>query len=230
MADVLMLDMVKIGGIKYDVEFPFQIETNEELLGMHYLPLSKIRVVDTFNGDKLTWCRIHELFIHEIFHAIDHSYCNTINEERIKHPSITKLSFGWHQVLTDNNLNIKDFKTYPKYVKVGGFKYEIVSKHQFKDEINEVWYDVKNIKNKLYFTDKTYEGKLSNDFKSLCLCTAILYAVCSVYMGEEEDEALIYNMSSLGSGIHQVLKDNDIENIIKNGIRYDKKRSVKQHV
>jgi len=224
MSELLMLKKVKIGGIKYDIVFPYKTETNKNLIGMHVLSSSQIYIIDEFDGYKLSWCKIHETLLHEILHGISNVYCNNVECEGISHSSITKISIGLYQVIRDNNLNIKNFVDYPKQIKVGGFTYDIIKDFKFADEPTTVWFDIKQTRTKLYFSGER-DGEInSNDFKASLFCMGLLYAICGVYLAEDEDVPLIANMNSFGQGIQQVLKDNNIEKMIKNGIKADKKR------
>jgi len=210
-----MLDVIKVGGIEYKVVFPYETETNEDVLGLHVPHVAELRVVDKIYGQSLKWCKIHETLLHELFHALEDVYCT----ENILHTSVTKLSTGLYQVLRDNEFNIQKFKDFPRKAKIAGHVYDVVPDCEFEDEVENPYFDVKNQTTKLFFSDM----KASPSFKASCFCSAVFYALCSVYMGEDEDEVLRNNIKNLGRGIYQVLKDNDIEEIISYGIREDDK-------
>jgi len=214
----LMPKTLKIGGFIYDVIYPHKFETENNLLGLHEYQEIKIKVADEYIGKKLPWSRRHEILTHEILHAIDHVF----SEGKLEEGDLSKLSVGLYQVLRDNNLNLKRDSWFPKYIKIGGFRYSIIPSHKFLDEVHVTYCYVSNLENKIMLSR---EGK--SPFLKARLMESIFLALCSIYLtGDPANEYLMCSSNMVGNGLYQVIVENNIEDLINAGITEDNKRMV----
>ena len=94
-------DNLKVGGFNYTVLKDYKFKERTDLIGQtdHMTLQIKLQDCDT-NGDNLPESKREEIFCHELLHCIDNIY----NSNKLDEDMITRLAFGLHQVLKDNNL------------------------------------------------------------------------------------------------------------------------------
>jgi hypothetical protein len=95
---------VKISSYLLKVLFPYIFKERTDVFGRIDLPCGKIMVTDTNGaGDQCTPTHTAVVFFHEIFHAIDLTYClNKIGMECDKENLVDGLAMGMVQFLEDN--------------------------------------------------------------------------------------------------------------------------------
>jgi len=213
----LMPKTLNISGLKYDVEFPYTPETNDAILGTHVWPYLKIRVVGKYNNKKRPWCKIHEVLIHEILHAVDFMYGTYIGMD---HSMLTQFGIGWYQVLVDNELNLKEGEL-PKTVKVGGFTYKVIHPYAFKDECDTCYSSSHNEAGLFRLSTEGVEGDYADSFIKMNLVELIMYSIGYVYVGESCTSDMSAIISRMSCGLYQVFVDNNIEELIKLGAEKD---------
>jgi len=197
---------VRIGGIVYDIELK---DLDTDITGAEGLcknPMAKI-VVNRNNGDQ----SLLEIFIHELFHAIDFVYCGFVLEECV----IEKFTNAFFQIIRDNvDLFSGDI---PDVVKISGFKYNVLYPVDFENVIfdkdsqeSSVVY-LNNDKQTIALSSKILGYDLSSDIISINLTYAVVMAILQRYsISEEEFNTELY-LAQFSNGIYQVFGDLNIK-------------------
>jgi hypothetical protein len=102
--EMIIPKKIKIGSYLLEVLFPHVFKERTDIFGRFDMPCGKIMVTDTnASGDRCTPTHTAVVFFHEIFHAIDLTYClNKIGTECEKETLMDGLAIGMVQVLQDN--------------------------------------------------------------------------------------------------------------------------------
>ena len=204
---------VKIAGFVYEVLFPYSFKETIDYMGMHCEEDLLIYLTPYANiGELAPRSKVHESLLHEMVHGIDSSYF----EGNMAHRDVYNLSSVWHQVLHDNDLNIKDIKKpLPKSVKILGGCYDVV-KYTFEEvDVNSsISEDTSIFKIGKEITNLHYQRSLL----VFCITTAIF---CRLRMFDDDitDEAEINrsNFRVFSRAMYQVIVDNDLEKVMRNG-------------
>ena len=101
----LFPENLKIGAHNYKVKYPYVFDV-DNLTGQHCSETKEIRVKGAaLTGEPQAKTNQFVCFFHEIFHAIDQTYCmESLGLECSKEALIDSLSEGIVQVLLDNDL------------------------------------------------------------------------------------------------------------------------------
>lgn len=197
---------VNICGIKHTIEFPHIFTHDEDILGLYEYEDTRIKIAGVINGVERPVSAIYETLIHEMLHGVDDHICNS----KIKHDLLTQVSLGWYQVLADNSIFTNS--KIPNKLKVGGFIYDVEKDYNFEDENSSAYAFVNNIYLKIGLsTQVTSEEHIRRQ-----LTYMITSAIICIYYNKDVNlsEGIIQNFAT---GIHQVFKDNKIEELIESG-------------
>jgi len=127
---------IKIGGHSFEVIYPYTFRVEENTLGQCHYSQCKIRIQDSDSGMERDVSKIKSSFLHELLHIIDHIYnSNRINDLDDEEDIIIRLTSGWFQVLTDNDLFLDKPHKMPKTIKIGGFKYKVIYPFDFEENV-----------------------------------------------------------------------------------------------
>jgi len=208
----IMPKTVKIGGLVYKVVYPYVFPDDGDALGIHCFSEGTLKITDIYRDKKRVNFSIHQTLLHEITHGIDFVYCGDSIESDA---DIDRLAAGWYDVLTENDLKLKKLGFFPKNVKVGGYKYTVEYPYKVVDSRHTYMVSFESGLIKIYGNKPVSPYAEKHAFIS-----ALLYIIRHHFSIDEPfnngngDSTLF---SSLASGFHQVLIDNDIERIIKSG-------------
>lgn len=205
---------IKIGGFNYEVIFPYTFKETESYMGLHCTEDLQIFLTPFIHGNNVFTSRakMHECFLHEIIHGIDAVYLS----DDMEHREVYMLAQTFHQVLHDNILNIKAInKPLPKKIKIGGVDYNVFI-HDFKEidsncSVNE---ETCSLAISDCITNLQYQRSLL-----VFGITAIIYARLKLF----DSEISVRSCSNdrdfriFSRGLYQVIVDNDLERIMKNG-------------
>jgi hypothetical protein len=202
---------VKIGGFNYEVVFPYIFGESSSYLGLHSTEDLKIFLTPHATVDELLpRTKVHEALLHEIIHGVDAVYF----EDNMDHGQLYLLSNTLHQVLHDNELNIKNTKKpLPKKVKIFGMDYKII-----------LW-EFTEVDSNSSALEDTCSIKISKDLSNLnyqraqlvfCI-VAIVYCKLRLFDSEisKNSEENNRNFRVFARGLYQVIVDNDLERIMK---------------
>lgn len=222
---------LKIGGMVYKVSYPWKFRSSESL-GLHISYLTEIRVSGFVDNNIMPLSKVYETLFHEIFHAIEIIFLTF----PLIHDSVNSFSTGLFQVIVDNDLRLCDERYIPEKVKVGGFIYDVIYPYDFTDDVEPTYASFDKDRLEICLKGKEVDGDINNRFKKLGLVLSILRAIGSVYISDGmifdlsgnirnsiDDRTISSAFNTLANGIYQVLVDNDLENIIKKGIKEEKK-------
>ena len=204
---------VKIGGFKYEVIFPYIFKETSEYMGLHCTEDLKIFLTPYVSMEEIaTRARVHEALLHEIIHGIDAVYF----EDDMEHGDVYSLSNLFHQILHDNDLNLKDTsKPLPKKIKILGTVYDVLL-HKF-DELetnSSVSEDASLLRISNDITNLSYQRSL------LVFCiTASVFCKLRLFDPEivkrAEEHRNKYRI--FARAMYQVVVDNDLEKVMRNG-------------
>lgn len=91
---------VKIGAHEYTVAFPYVFTERYELNGQCDYYDCELRIRDTDSGGvKIQDSMIYTVFLHELIHAIEHTFCG---ERGIAEETVCGLAHGLASVIHDN--------------------------------------------------------------------------------------------------------------------------------
>ena len=95
----------KLGAHTYKVLFPYVFSDSPEFTGQHDTGLREIKVRGvSAGGGKQAETNVFQVFLHEVIHAIDHTYCmGMIGSDTNGESLIDGISEGLSQFLLDNN-------------------------------------------------------------------------------------------------------------------------------
>lgn len=197
---------LKVGGMVYKIIFPYTFTANQDCAGLHNGETAVIRVANKCPTDIIL-----ETLLHELLHAIDTVYCNSLLEEDY----ININSKAWFQVLKENNLYLLEDKM-PKRIKVGGFYYDINFPYFFEEFENNLAGQTANFDLKIRINNDSDGEKNDSRFVKVCLIFCIQNAICNlVFSSEKEEKSIeVFKSKSFAYGLYQVLVDNKIEQII----------------
>lgn len=216
---------LKVGGSIYKISFPWQFETNAS--GLHASYLTEIRISGFEDGEVRPLPKIYEILLHETMHAIDHIYMTF----PLIHDSLDSMSIGLLQVILENDLRLTDDKYIPKKVKIGGLNYDVITNHPFTDDIENIYSACFDSKLRILLKCKEVDGDINDRFIKQGLMFCIIHAIINTYVSNGMVFDLVDNgntipnkyMSNcfnvLAHGIYQVFVDNNLENVIRNGIK-----------
>lgn len=210
-----MLKTLKVGGLNYQIIYPYVFETNAVLLGLHEGDQARIKVTKRFLNLERHWCKITETLLHEILHAVDHVYAGNILIE----DEVFILSNYLYQIVRDNDLNIKK-SILPESVRIGAFDYA-VSTYEFCDDSNSAA-TVEHETLKFMISDRDANGndyhsgiKMTNFMYLLTCCICELSTIPRGFMYGEKTGNGVSNHQAFAAGLYQVFVDNDLEKLIK---------------
>ena len=196
---------IKIGYHTYNVTYPFEFKDEDNLLGLHCGISGTIRVSKHKNDQIL-----RETLLHEVFHGIDAVYLGDVLSEEV----ITKISKAWFQVIKDNNLYTDNLEKFAKTIKIGPFKYKILLDYEFNDTVTSLAGICDHEKLLIKIASKDRMDDYSPECMKAILCFTVFSAIKYCYCIEDETLEKIPDRV-LGAGIYQVLRDNKLEELIK---------------
>jgi len=203
---------VKVGGVIFDVVYPYIFTEDPNFCGLHESFVCKLKIGGNNGELGRPNQKIIETFIHEVIHAVDFIYCGAVLEE----DSVNLLAKAWLQVLRDNVLGLCDEKM-PKKIKVGGFIYDVVFPYFFRDATGITASQVSQDQLTIWVADRDGPDEYNLDFIKLNVVLMVLACIDFMYFngGLECGDS---NLKSLAAGIHQVFKDNKIEELVKKAV------------
>ena len=209
---------VKVGGFVYKVIFPYSFDEESAYVGLHQCDDLIIKLgmkSPSHQSCMMPPQKVHEAFLHEVFHAIDYFYSNNIMEEA----EIDLLAIAWHTIMVDNDISIhKNIESIPKKIKIFNILYE-VEDHKFVD-IEERSSSSNNI-GKIQLPYRSSRDEQIHPLVRKCtLITLINFIIDNTFdmrFLRSKSEELENLFSSFSNGLFQVLRENDIEGMVKNG-------------
>ncbi len=193
---------IKIGGFDYEIIFVERfVDNNDMNVGLCLSPRTCIYISEYSKEYKLVKPKIIQTLLHEIFHAIDNIYCNSIFREE----DVVLLESLWFHVLADNDLHISSEKM-PSSIRVLGHTYEIIHNYDFElDNSNSVGSCTNFFENKIYMSNNMDEGHIK---------VQILSCITEIFInnGFFNDN---FPHLPFSQGLYQVLKDNKLDVFIR---------------
>ena len=210
-----MLKTLKVGGLNYQIVYPYVFETNAILLGLHEGDQARIKIGDRFLNLERHWTKVVETLLHEVIHAVDHVYAGNILIE----DEVFVLSVYLYQIIRDNDLNIKK-SILPEFVRIGAFDYKVIN-HEFMDDSNSAA-TVEHETLQFLISDRDANGndyhkgiKMTNFMYLLTCCICEMSTIPRGFTYGEQHGNGISNHQALAAGLYQVFVDNDLEKLIK---------------
>jgi hypothetical protein len=215
---------LKVGGQTLDVVFPCVFKEDDAMVGLHESREARIKIAGTYRGEPIPDSRIKQTFIHEVLHAVDFYYlCHTLTDDEAV---IDRFASGWFNVFMNNNLNLKSNKfELPKVVKVQDYLYKVIYPYEYSDMFPAPLFSVDTNMTILRFSHEHL--KCSLDVLRMNLVHALTVVInCendilgtsrlanNDHIANFPKDAVIELFSN---GIFQVIIDNDLEKVIKNG-------------
>ena len=198
---------IKVGGLEYDVRFPYKFNGNSGCLGIHNGETTTIRISSENNTSIIL-----ETLLHESLHALDHVYCgNSIEEDYI-----AVNARAWLQVLKDNDLYLDTGKI-PKKVNINCFTYDVVYPYIFEEFEEGLAGQTANTDLELRLS-RTSDGEIYNDrFTKVCLVYCIQSAITHLYfdLNKEVKSVETLKSKSFAHGWYQILFDNKLDKLVK---------------
>jgi len=195
---------LKIGGMSYDIIYPYDFEEDRSYLGLHQGLNNTIKLGNMNRGIKLPNDLILETFIHEIVHGIDFQYCGIcFSEEQVELIGKILLTFFSQNEIGLNNDII------PKEVTIFCHRYEVVN-YTFTDTASCTQLDQLNLKILVDMDNKDYHiSALKSGLFEIILRT--LFDMYGIDIKKIED----FSMIPFSCGVYQVFKDNKLEEFIR---------------
>ncbi len=199
---------VKIGGHLYEVVYPYTFKEESDAVAQCNYHQCKIRVQDTEGERKRDASKLVSSFLHELLHIIDHIYNHDkINDLEDGEDIIIRLTSGWFQVLTDNDLFLDKPGKMPKAIKIGGFKYKVIYPFDFEEGEDASALIIHGPLE--FFIGSSYK---ESDSSIKCKLIGLILRIIDIqYRINKGDEDILQNMVE---GIYQVFKDNNIPKIV----------------
>lgn len=208
---------VKVGAFSYKILFPYSFDEDSNFLGLHQCDDLIIKLgigSPSHQSCILPPQKVHEAFLHEVFHAIDYFYSGNMMEEK----EIDLLAITWHSILQMNNLSIhKNVERMPKKIKVINISYD-VELHKFADV--EARSQSSNNTCKMQLPVQGRADDVQHPLVKKCnLVTLINFVIVNTFDLRflKEDQGVEDLFCSFSNGIFQVLRDNNIEGMINRG-------------
>lgn len=196
---------IRVGGIDYTITLKNKFLDDDEHWGICKNDLAEIVLVTDNNGEKIAGCTLLSNLFHEICHAIDRVYCGQTMSEA----NIEKISTFWFQVLSDNYFFIKK-PDFPDKIRIFGMGYNVITNYKF---------DCVNSKPDVGLMVATLEIRCSGDDvckevlkRDLITCITKHLVDNGLFSDEEKEE---FKIESFCSGLYQVLKDTNLNNLIR---------------
>lgn len=211
-----MPKQLKIGGFKYDVIYPYVFANEPTFVGLHEGDQRTIKIAKVFMSIPRSWPKIMESLLHEVIHAIDHTYCSKVMTEN----ETNVFSNHIFALLQDNDLQIHKTKL-PETVKIGGFTYAVVHPYEYADGED---YSCSSDNEQLMFRMASKNG-LGDTYASEVLFSNMLYLIFCAFseiscvprgfsLGQELGSGGMF-FQNFVNGLYQVMVDNDLEKILK---------------
>lgn len=216
---------IKVGGHVYDVEMSERFkEADEDVNAQVLYEFGKIQI-PIFRRSKKNTVKIYKSLLHELCHSIDAIYTGGRIELLDTYEDIMeRIDTGWMQILSDNNLHLKDEYKMPEVVRVGGMNYKIDYPYQFS-EVADVSSHVDTDSLTISISDSMNGLSRSPSVIKINLLIIVFNLVCINYkidFGTDdvgEDRSI---KESFVNGLYQVLVDNDLEKLFYSGGRGNK--------
>lgn len=210
-----MLKTLKIGGLNYQIIYPYVFETNAILLGLHEGDQVRIKISKQFMNLERQWTKIIETVLHEIVHAVDHVYAGNILIE----DEVFIISNYLYQIIRQNDLNIRK-SILPDIVRIGAFDYTVET-YEFNDDSNSAA-TVEHETLRFLISDRDMNGndynkgiKMTNFIFLITCCICEMSTIPRGFTYGEKMGNGISNHQAFAAGLYQVFMDNDLEKLIK---------------
>lgn len=197
---------VRVGGLYYDVIYPYVFSEQRQCIGLHKGLWSEIYVASKDEGFEMSKDKIIEAYVHELVHAIDFVYTNCSLREN----SVVVIARALIEFFKYNDFNIED-DIIPNRLKIFTNTFNVTSDYKFTEgkatcaslfpQRSLILVESQNL-NPYTVKHSVFE----------CCFLHLL----DVYM--IEDKELIENdifICAFAAGAYQVFKDNKIERLIK---------------
>jgi len=206
----------KVGGLVYDIVYPYIFTENTMLVGLNELFATRIKISEYYNNMRRPKARIYETLVHELLHAIDNVYCNGVLSEA----QITSLSSGWYSVIAENDLMLDKAGKMPKFVKVCGFQYKVEYPYTFTEE--ETWIASSSLHEQLLIriSNSDIDGIVhGHTYIKQNLVHQLTAAISSIKQVDTKDRNGddVWNtmFMPMSCGIYQVIVDNKLDRLIR---------------
>lgn len=209
---------VKVGAFVYKVLFPYEFNEDNCYVGLHQSDDLIIKLgirSPSHQTMDIPPQKVHEAFLHEIFHAIDFFFSNNSMEES----EIDLFAVAWQSILRENDISVyKKIEYMPKKIKIFNIIYDI-EEYQFMD-VEERAQSSNNVC-KIQLPGKTKAGDKFHPLVAkhtlITLINFVIDNALSMRFLKEKDIELEHILDSFSSGLFQVLRENNIEGMVKNG-------------
>lgn len=201
---------LKIGCVVYKVIYPY-IFTNDNYIGLHWSSRSNILISNKYNEKHRGNSKILETFIHEMLHAVDFIYLNTIfNEEEIDNMGIMLTDV----LVRNKNLNF-DKDSIPKSIMIGPYYFKI--KYPHKDIDNpEATYIIHAESCDIYLSKVDDGFDVNMTIIKSNLLISIFHVIFNCCKINDRDPRTPDIIEVFSRGILQVLLDNKLCTLINN--------------
>jgi len=207
MAKVQLPKKLKVGGLIYDVILE-KFSNDSKLDGFHSNPDLKIKInnLDMFDPHYLM-----EVFVHETVHAIDNVYNSCDLEEN----TIILIAKALYWFILNNKFSVNDSKI-PTKLLVGTVVYKIEYPCDFRNySIESPSFTFLPSELILKISRYSQDIKYHIDKINILILEAFLLMLNSEYNLKDHKDFEELNKRTFAHGIHQVLKDNNLEKVIR---------------
>ena len=196
---------VKVGGLFFDIKYPYPFSENLTYYGLCQNMQSEIKIGNHLLGEKLDVSNIVDTYIHEIIHAVDYVYTNY----SLKEESVALLSRALIEFFKYNDFNI-DTTVIPKEIKIFTSIFKVKDDYVF-EEGNKNIIQIDDINNKISIELKKYNLYAVKSMLFECCMSNLLnlYGIDDDIFKEE------VSVRAFTSGVYQVVLDNNLEKLIK---------------
>lgn len=198
---------LKVGGLIYQVILK-DFEDNPELDGHH----SGTKLVIEINSNETYDDQyIMYIFIHELIHAIDLAYTdNMIDEDTVILLSKGLLNFiRWNDFDFDKNI-------IPSSIIICGTRYKVIypyipEGYDNQDTISEV----SPFEMYIRLNNTVHGNKINIERIKIMFIECVIDLILKEYNLKYDDEEENFNVSSFTTGVYQVIKDNQLDKVIR---------------
>ena len=206
-------ETLKVGAVTYKIIFPYTFNEDSSYIGLHEFDTLTIKLgimSPSHQSAMLPKQRIQESLIHEMIHAIETIFCDSLFTEE----EVERLSMAWHSILTENDLHIRNNnKCMPKKVKIFSFYYDI----KFV-EFNDIEDQSICSSNACTIHMADSVRLMSTQLQKMLLIymlNCLIDRAFDMRFVDERKEGLNKVFKCFSSGFYQVLYENDLERVLR---------------
>lgn len=201
---------VRVGGIIYDIEhFLFSEHSRNDGLCITTASKIKINKMSYYHNQYTTY-----VYLHELFHAIDHTYLGNVLEE----DTVIMLTKGWLNFIVSNKF---DFNKYvvSKNINICGVKYKVILENlnlQTTD-ISRIIVDT-DVKEQRLSLDTSFMSdneSISNQRLIIAFLQGVSNIIAIEYNIADNFDFCDIESNVFANAVYQVIKDNKVDQLIR---------------